>query len=156
MTQIKMAAAITGKKGERVLNKQILSDYIDLCELIKETEEEIDNLCKKETVYDKVTGSNPEFPYQKKGFHISGVNGIYLDDNKLKKELIILEERKRHAERLKKKIDKWLETIPARMQRIVRMKYFEKKTWDEVAIKLGSTATADNTRKEFERFLQKK
>lgn len=138
------------------MNKQILSDYIDICELITETEEEIRNLRKKEIVHDKVTGSNPEFPYQKKGFHISGVNEIYLDGQKLKKEIALLEERKRHAEKLKAEIDSWMKGIPTRMQRIVRMKYFEKKKWDEVAIKLGKTATADNIRKEFERFLQKK
>lgn len=143
-------------KGEEGLNKQILSDYIDICELITETEEEIRNLRKKEIVHDKVAGSNPEFPYQPKGFHISGINEIYLDSQKLKKEIALLEERKRHAEKLKMEIDKWMKTIPARMQRIVRMKYFEGKTWDEVAIKLGKMATPDSIRMEFERFLQKK
>lgn len=138
------------------MNKHILSDYIDICELIRETEEEIQSLRKKEIVHDKVTGSNPEFPYQKKGFHISGVNEVNLDGAKLKKEMELLEDRKRHAEKLKAEIDKWMKTIPARMQRIVRMKYFEKKTWDEVAIKLGKMATADSARMELERFLRKK
>ena len=142
-------------KGEEGLNKRILSDYIDICELITETEEEIRNLRKKEIVHDKVTGSNPEFPYQPKGFHISGINEICLDGQKLKKEIDLLEERKRHAEKLKAEIEEWMKTTPARMQRIVRMKYFERKTWEEVAIKLGKTATADSVRMEFERFLQK-
>lgn len=138
------------------MNKQILSDYIDICELITETEEEIRNLRKKEIVHDKVTGSNPEFPYQKKGFHISGVNEIYLDGQKLKKEIALLEERKRHAEKLKAEIDRWMNGIPARMQRIVRMKYFEKKTWDEVARKINDNASGETIRKEFYRFLIKK
>lgn len=138
------------------MNKQTLSDYIDICELIRETEEEIEDLRKKEIVHDKVTGSNPEFPYEKRGFHISGINGTYLDSRKLKKEIALLEEQKRHAEELKREIDEWMKTVPARMQRIVRMKYFEKKTWDEVAMKMGKTATADSARMEFERFLQKK
>lgn len=142
-------------KGEEGLNKRILSDYIDICELIRETEEEIQSLRKKEIVHDKVTGSNPEFPYQKRGFHISGINEVCLDSRRLKKEMAMLEEQKRHAEELKTEIDKWMKTIPARMQRIVRMKYFERKTWDETAIRMGKTATADNIRKEFERFLQK-
>lgn len=145
-----------GKEKRTALNKQILSDYIDICELITETEEEIRNLWRKEIVHDKVTGSNPEFPYQKKGFHISGINEIYLDGQKLKKEIALLEERKQYAEKLKAEIDRWMKSIPARMQRIVRMKYFERKTWDEVAIKMGKTATAASTRMEFERFLQKK
>lgn len=138
------------------MDKKILSDYIDICELITETEEEIRNLRKKEIVHDKVAGSNPEFPYQKKGFHISGINEICLDDQKLKKEIFLLEERKRHAEKLKAEIDKWMKTIPARMQRIVRMKYIEKKTWDEVAYKINKEVSGETIRKEFYRFLIKK
>lgn len=137
------------------MNKQILSDYIDICELITETEEEIRNLRKKEIVHDKVTGSNPEFPYQKKGVHISGVNEIYLDGQKLKKEIALLEERKRHAEKIKAEIDRWMKSIPARMQRIVRMKYFERKTWGQVAERMGKCVTENSIKKEFERFLKK-
>lgn len=137
------------------MDKRTLSDYIDICELIRETEEEIENMRKKEIVHDKVTGSNPEFPYEMRGFHISGISETYLDSRKLKKEIGLLEEQKRRAEKLKAEIDEWMKTIPARMQRIVKMKYFEKKTWDEVAIKLKKNATADNIRKEFERFLRK-
>ena len=79
-----------------------------------------------------------------------------LDGQKLKRELELLKERKYRAEKMKAEIDRWMKTIPARMQRIVRRKYFERKTWEEVAIKLGKTATADSARMEFERFLQKK
>ncbi len=138
------------------MDKNLLSDYIDICELIGETEAEIRCLKKQEMVHDKVSGSNPEFPYQPMSFHVSGVIEADLDEQKLKKELELLKERKLQAVKMKAKIDRWMKTIPARMQRIVRMKYFERKTWDEVAIRLGKTATADNTRKEFERFLQKK
>lgn len=137
------------------MDKKILSDYIDICELISETEEEIRNLKKTEIVHDKVTGSNPEFPYEQRSFHISGIIETDLNGRKLKREMELLEERKLQAEKMKAKIDKWMKTIPARMQRIVRMKYFERKTWDEVAIKMGKTATADSARMEFERFLRK-
>ena len=40
------------------MSKKILWDYIDACELIKETEEDIRRLRKGETVHDKVSGSN--------------------------------------------------------------------------------------------------
>lgn len=106
-------------------------------------------------MHDKVTGSNPEFPYQKIGFHISGINEIYLDSKKLKKEIALLEERKRHAEKMKDEIEKWMKDIPARMQRIVRMKYFEKMPWREVAVKMGEKVTENSIKKEFERFLKK-
>lgn len=138
------------------MNKQTLSDYIDICELIRETEDEIESLRKKEIVHDKVNGSNPEYPYQPKSFHISGINETYLDGPKLKRELKLLEERKHDAEKMKAKIDKWMKTIPARMQRIVRMKYFEKKTWDEVARKINENTSGETIRKEFYRFLIKK
>lgn len=137
------------------MDKKVLSDYIDICELIRETEDEIRSMRKQGMVHDKVTGSNPEFPYEQRSFHVSGVIEADLNGRKLKSELELLEERKLQAEKIKAKIDKWMKTIPARMQRIVRMKYFERKTWDEVAIKLGKMATADSARMEFERFLQK-
>lgn len=143
-------------EGGRALDRKILSDYIDICELIRETEEEIQKLRQREIVHDKVSGSNPEFPYQKRGFHIAGINETYLDGAKLKRELELLEERKRDAERLKEKIDKWMKTIPIRMQRIIRMKYFEQKSWEEVAENIGRKATGESLRKEFERFLHKK
>lgn len=107
-------------------------------------------------MHDKVTGSNPEFPYEKRGFHISGVNETYLDGRKLKKEIDLLEEQKRRAEKLKAEIDEWMKTIPARMQRIVRMKYFDRKTWEEVADKIDKGLTGEGLRKEFYRFFIKK
>ena len=49
-----------------------------------------------------------------------------------------------------------MNTIPARMQRIIRLKYFEGKLWKEIAAQMGRNATADSVRMEFERFLSKK
>ena len=49
-----------------------------------------------------------------------------------------------------------MDTIPARMQRIIRMKYFEKKTWEQVADKMGTDTTGESLRKEFDRFMRKK
>lgn len=138
------------------MDKKVLSDYIDICELISETEEEIRRLRKQEMVHDKVSGSNPEFPYQSMSFHVSGVVEADLDGRKLKRELELLEERKLQAEKMKAKIDKWMKTIPARMQRIIRMKYFERRTWEEVAYKINENMSGETIRKEFYRFLIKK
>lgn len=138
------------------MDKKILSDYMDICGLISETEEEIRNLRKQEMVHDKVTGSNSEFPYEQRSFHVSGVVETDLDGRKLKRELELLEERKLQAEKIKAKIDKWMKTIPARMQRIVRMKYFERRTWEEVADKINKSGTGESIRKEFDRFFAKK
>lgn len=143
---------ISGGTG---LNKQILNDYIDACELIKETEEDIRKLWKRESVCDKVSGSNPEFPYQPQSFNISGVKETYLDSKHLKKEKEILKERKLQAEKIKIEVDKWMNTIPVRMQRIIRYKIFKKKSWEQVAIIIGGGATADSLRMEYHNFMKK-
>lgn len=66
--------------------KGILIDYMDACELIKETEEDIRKLRKQEIVYDKVKGSNPEFPYQAQSFNLGGVVEHNLNEKQLRKE----------------------------------------------------------------------
>ena len=54
------------------MDKKILTDYIDACEFIKETEAEIKKLEKKKRiVQDKVWGSNPEF-HEERSFHLGG------------------------------------------------------------------------------------
>lgn len=46
------------------MNKKILSEYIDACKLVEETEQEIKNIRKKKipSMLGNVKGSNPEFP----------------------------------------------------------------------------------------------
>ena len=143
-------------EGGFCVDKKTLMDYVDTCELIKETEYEINRMRKIEMEHAKVVGSNPEFPYQKKSFHVSGVTEIYLNQNEINKEKEILYERKKRAKNLKHEIEKWMNTIPSRMQRIVRMKYFEGKSWEEIAVQMGRKATADSVRKEFDRVIRKK
>lgn len=107
------------------MDKKTLMDYIDACELVKETEFDISRMRKIEMEHAKVVGSNPDFPYQKMSFHVSGVTETYLDTESIKKEKDLLMERKKHAEELKTQIEKWMNKIPARMRRIIKMKYFE-------------------------------
>ena len=56
------------------MDKKLLSDYIDACELIRETEQQIRRLQEKqsETTQDSVRGSNPEFPYNAQHFKTEG------------------------------------------------------------------------------------
>ena len=44
---------------------------------------------------------------------------------------------------------------PVRSQRMIRFKYMEGMTWEEVAKNIGGRATEDSVRKEIERFLKK-
>lgn len=137
------------------MTKQILMDYIDACELIKETEEDIRKLRKREIVHDKVSGSNPEFPYQSMSFNLEGAVEIYLDEKHLEEEKELLKKRKKRAEEIKLEVETWMSTIPLRMQRIIRYKIFERDSWDKVALRMGENVTADSVRMEYYKFMKK-
>lgn len=139
------------------MDKNILNDYIDACENIKDTKKEISKLKKHRAtiVQTNVSGSNPNFPYEKKRFKIQGTEFTYRDDKALRFYEGILKERKQKAENLKQLVEKWLNTIPNRMQRIIRYKVFEGMTWEQVATRLGRKATGESVKKEFQRFMEK-
>lgn len=140
------------------MDKAILNDYIDACELIKETEKDIKRLKKKKKtiVQTNVSGSNPNFPYNPTHFKIQGTTMSYEEDSRLRMEEKILKERKADAEKLKLDVEAWLNTVPKRMQRIIRYKIFEGLTWEQTATKIGRKATGEGLRMEFQRFIEKK
>lgn len=138
------------------MDKQILYDYIDACELIKETEADIKRLRKKKkiVVQTNVSGSNPNFPYNPQHFKIQGTTFTYREDSQLRMEEKLLEERKTNAEKLKLEVEAWMNTIPNRIQRIIRYKIFEDMTWQQVAQKIGRKATGDSVRMELNNFIK--
>lgn len=138
------------------MDKNILNDYIDACALVKETERDIRALKKKRKtiIQTNVSGSNPDFPYQPQHFKIKGTVFTCADDNALRRDEGLLERRKANAERIKQNVEEWMLTIPARMQRIIRWKFFEELTWEEVAVKMGRKATGDSVRMEFTNFMK--
>ena len=138
------------------MDKHILNDYIDACELVKETEADIRRLKKKKKtiVQTNVKGSNPDFPYQEQHFQIQGTAFTYQDDGNLRLEEKLLEERKENATKIKLQVEQWLNTIPNRMQRIIRYKIFEGMTWEQVATRIGRKATGDSVRMEFNNFMK--
>lgn len=104
------------------MDKRILKDYIDACAVIRETEAEIRKLEKKRKhVEDKVTGSNPEWPYEPRSFSMRGTVETVADANRLNFEKHILETQKKDAEAMKEQVEEWMKNIPFRMQRIIRM-----------------------------------
>ncbi len=139
------------------MDKTILEEYIDACELVRETEKDIQRLEKKKKtiVQDKVKGSMPEFPYVETNFHLEGTL-LYAkaDNDALLHEEKLLTERKQNAEQKKHEVEAFMNTIPARMQRIIRFKYFEGLSWEQTAQQMGRKATADSIRKEFVRFFE--
>ena len=58
------------------------------------------------------------------------------------------------AKKLKLEVEQWLNTIPNRMQRIIRYRVFEGLEWKDVAHKIGRKATADSVRMEYANFLK--
>ena len=64
------------------MDKQILYQYIDACELIKETEEEIRRIKRqrKRIEHDVVKGSSHDFPYTPTNFHVEGVGYSVIRD----------------------------------------------------------------------------
>ena len=138
------------------MDKNILNDYIDACALVQETERDIRALKKKRKtiIQTNVSGSNPDFPYQPQHFKIEGTTFTYADDSALRWDEGLLERRKANAEKIKLNVEEWMLTIPARMQRIIRWKFLEELTWEEVAVKMRRKATGDSVRMEFTNFMK--
>ena len=137
------------------MNKDILMDYIDACELVKETEADIQKLRKIEVVHDKVSGSNPDFPFQAQNFNISGQVEHYMESSELEKEKQLLQDRMVKARYKKIKVEQWMENAPARIQRLVRLKYFERLSWEQVAERIGGNTSADSVRMELNKYMKK-
>lgn len=144
-------------EGGTPVEKKVLEQYIDACELIKETEKDIRRLKKKRQtiVQTNVSGSNPDFPYNPQHFKIAGTAFTYEEDARLRHEEKILEERRENAQRLKVEVEQWMNHIPQRMQRIIKYKVFEGLSWSQVASKLGRKATEGSVKMEFQRFFEK-
>ena len=141
------------------MDKQILYQYIDACELVKETEEDIRKIkqTRKRIEQDIVKGSSHDFPYTPVNFHVEGLSySVVSDSSSLEVQEQILEERKAAAQAIKLQVEAWMLTIPQRMQRIIRYKIFDEMTWEEVAAKIGRKATGEGIRKEFDRFMAEK
>ena len=139
------------------MDKEILKQYIDACEQVKEAKEDILRLKKnrKKIVQDRVSGSAHEFPYTAKSFRIEGLSyPVVKDPAELDRREAILQERLQKAEEIKRQVEAWMLTIPQRMQRIIRYRVFEELSWNEVAIRMGRKATADSVRMEYTNFMK--
>lgn len=137
------------------MDKKVLNDYVDACALVKETEEDIRKLKKKRQtiIQGSVKGSMKDFPYAEKNFHIEGTTFTYKESSQLRIEEKLLEERKEDAEWIKQQVDEWMNSIPVRMQRIIRYKIFKDLSWEETATLIARKATGDSVRMEFKRFM---
>jgi hypothetical protein len=134
-----------------------LNDYIDAKELYDETVKEIARLQRRKgtVLQDSVKGSMQEFPYAAKSFHVAGIVYSSEDDSRLRQDEDILAERARTTGETRRMVERYMNRIPARMQRIIKYKLFERESWDTVAARLGGNKTGDAIRKEFDNFVGK-
>ena len=105
------------------MDKQILEQYIDACELIKDTKEEIKKLRKRRTQIqqDSVKGSSHEFPYTLQTYHLEGLGyAAVKDPDELERMEELLVKRIQNAEQIRRQVEVWLNTISPRMQRFIR------------------------------------
>ena len=104
--------------------KQVLNDYVDACELVRETEEDIEELEQKHTAVtsDKVKGSMNEHPYT----------------NRVRLQALEV-----------------INQAPIRIQRIIRLRYEKKLTWEEVADRMKGS-TSGGLKMELKRFFEEK
>lgn len=140
------------------MQKTVLSEYEDACRLVEETEHDLDKLRKqlKDAATDIVKGSNPNFPYEARTFHIEGVSyGEYMKPDEVKRLEFILTQRKNIAKERRLVVEYWMNTVPPRIARIVRLKYFQKLGWTEVAMQVGC-GSGDAARMELNRYLKDK
>ena len=138
------------------MDRKILEDYIDACEYIRETRAEIARLNgRRRTIRDKVRGSNPDWPYEGRSFCLEGTAETPEESSALAREERLLQEQVKTAEELKLGVEEWMETIPFRMQRIVRYRFFNRLSWEETATLMKCKGGEESIRKEFQRFIQK-
>ena len=143
----------------RPADKQILVDYIDACKVVDETREEIRKLKKnrKRILADTVKGSSYDFPYTLKMYRTEGLAySVVKDPDELDRLEVVLKERLQNAERIKRQVEVWVNTIPMRMQRIIRYRIFEDLPWSQVAVRMGRRATEASVKMEYLRFMGKK
>lgn len=138
------------------MNKVMLDEYIDACELVKETEKDIARLQRRKQtiVTGNVKGSMHDFPYAETHFKVEGTPYTYSDNARLRAEEALLVERKENAEKIKTLVEQWMNSIPVRMQRIIRYRFFEGLNWEQTADKIGRKATGESIKKEFQRFMK--
>ncbi len=133
-----------------------LNDYIDAKELYDETVKEIARLQRRKgtVLQDSVKGSMQEFPYAAKSFHVAGIVYSSEDDSRLRQDEDILAERARTTGETRRMVERYMNRIPARMQRIIKYRLFEGESWEDVATRIGRNATGDSVRMEYKRFIE--
>lgn len=141
-------------------NKNILLQYADLQQEIKEIsqriamlKEKLERIEEEGNVKDAVKGGAGNL----QTFHIEGFpvadaeETVYL----IKKNMRILRERKEKAQEMLIEGERYINSIDdSRIRRMAMIKYIEGETWEIVAMRMGRMYTGESCRKQMERFLK--
>ena len=158
-----------------MVSKEVLAQYNDLIEEIKETRQKIDKLADDigklqkriseieagEKVKDKVRGGEGGL----QSFTIEGCPIPEYEKNKsdLMMKKLLLSQRKSTLELLEfdllgktNEVEQFLTTITdSRMRRIINLRFIDGLSWNSVADKIGGGNTEDSIRMAFNRFMEK-
>ena len=142
------------------MGKELLSQYADLqaeiedlqCR-IRRTESQIERLQAGGTVLDSVRGTRKDGTIG--NIRIEGFPVVSQDEKleRLYRYRTQLRNSEKRAAELVSEIEKYINSIEdCRMRRIIRYRFIDKLSWNEVADKMGGNATGESVRKNFERF----
>lgn len=158
-----------------MVSKEILIQYSDLQEEIKEIRKKIEQLERKipkikqrineiekgETVKDKVRGGLGGL----QSYNIEGVPLKEYSERKtdLLSKKLLLNSRKSTLELLEfdllqktNEVEEFIASVDdSRMRRIINLRFIENLPWSKVASRIGGGNTEDSVRKAFERFMDK-
>ena len=145
-----------------MISKEILIQYSDVQQEIIELQEKKKKLEKQfksfldgGTVTDMVTGGNGGIQH----FKIEGFPVVAYEKarNALKKNIQKIEDKYTELLELQNEVEEYIESIEdSRMRRIIRMRFIDKLTWNQVADNIGGGNTEDSVRMAFNRFIEGK
>ena len=145
-----------------MISKQILIQYSDLQQEIIELQERKKVLEKQfksfldcGTVTDMVTGGSGGIQH----FKIEGFPVVAYERARaaLSKNIQRIEDKYTELLELQNNVEEYIDSInDSRMRRIVRMRFIDKLTWNQVACRIGGGNTEDSVKKAFYRFIDEK
>lgn len=145
-----------------MISKEVLIQYSDLQQEILELQERKKTLEKQfksfldgGTVTDMVTGGSGGIQHFKiEGFPVVAYERVR---NSLQKNIQKIENKYTDLLDLRNDVEEYIDTIDdSRMRRIIRMRFIDKLTWNQVANNIGGGNTEDSIRMAFNRFIEEK
>jgi len=130
----------------RYLNKEI--------EMLKQQIADLKHKIETETVSDVVSGSNPQWPYERRRFHVEGVD-VWGYEKRLRRLKRKLERRLEEVMEKREEIEEYINSIDDSMIRmILTLRYINGLSWRQIANHIGGGNTPDSVRKMHDRFLK--